>query len=35
LTKSNVAMTDFLKQGLPEIEKCLPDWQALHHQAAK
>jgi hypothetical protein len=27
---STAAMEDFLTSALPEIEKCLPDWQALH-----
>ncbi|HEX4796516.1 MAG TPA: hypothetical protein VH370_22185 [Humisphaera sp.] len=26
------AMTDFLGAALPEIEKCLPDWKALHEK---
>ncbi|HZK80915.1 MAG TPA: exosortase-associated EpsI family protein [Humisphaera sp.] len=27
---SIAAMESFLKEALPEIEKCLPDWKALH-----
>ncbi|HET6247169.1 MAG TPA: hypothetical protein VFE47_05660 [Tepidisphaeraceae bacterium] len=27
---SKAAMVDFLSDALPEIEKCLPDWKALH-----
>lgn len=27
---SIAAMTDFLSAALPALEKCLPDWQALH-----
>ncbi|HWE02524.1 MAG TPA: hypothetical protein VG326_08940 [Tepidisphaeraceae bacterium] len=27
---SVTAMESFLKEALPEIEKCLPDWKALH-----
>jgi hypothetical protein len=29
---SKTAMNDFLYQALPEIEKCLPDWNALHQK---
>ena len=32
---SVAAMKDFLVAGLPEVEKCLPDWQAIHQQPKK
>jgi hypothetical protein len=28
------AMTDFLSYALPELERCLPDWQKVHRQPA-
>ncbi|MDB5174760.1 MAG: hypothetical protein JWN51_3533 [Phycisphaerales bacterium] len=31
--ESLVAMRDFLAAGLPQLEKCLPDWEALHPAA--
>jgi hypothetical protein len=33
--ESMVAMEDFLAVALPEIEKCLPDWKALHQRGSK
>lgn len=31
--KSVAAMKDFLTEVLPDLEKCLPDWNALHQQS--
>lgn len=32
--RSLAAMEDFLSSLLPEVERCLPDWEGLHRQAA-
>ncbi len=32
--QSTDAMEDFLAEALPQIEKCLPDWKALHGKSS-
>ena len=32
---SVAAMKDFLASALPEVEKCLPDWKALHEKSGR
>ena len=33
--RSLAAMEDFLSEALPEVERCLPDWQKVHSAPAK